>query len=61
MEYLRDRIALWLEVLREQKENKQDTQFIKGKLQGAADVLWNMGWDLTVDYTKYTYTLWKRD
>lgn len=61
MENLQLRIELWLDVLRELRETRQDVQFIKGKLQGAADALWNMGWDLTVDCEKYTYQLRKRD
>lgn len=61
MESLRLRIELWLEVLQQLMETKQDVQFIKGKLQGAADALWILGWDLTVDCEKYTYQLRKRD
>lgn len=61
MEVLQLRIELWLEVLQQLMERKEDVTFIKGKLQGAADALWIVGWDLTVDCEKYTYQLRKRD
>ena len=61
MENLRGRIELWLSILKEKRERKEDVAFIKGRLQGCADTLWNLGWDLTVNYAEYTYQLRERE
>lgn len=61
MNNLRDRIELWISILKEKRERKEDVTFIKGKLQGCADTLWNLGWDLSVNYVEYTYQLRERE